>query len=345
MASEELIGEIQKISEILKSPDTNWDVIEITQLLKSLGLQLESLDFDVTGNVEPSSHLSVEIRCGSSKITSKLRNSHPRVCLCPSNGANNSFWEVQGSAPSVSGGNANSNEKSSNLLPDVPKIVDDSVKSLMSVALELFKTAHTINELNIPGKIKKEPEVNGEAEKLNVSVASEATSTPAKDDVFLASIRADNDRDIKIIQQLSEARYKMDQALLMLKFNGRLDGTQNSLLMVTPQKPNACSSPKINLLGLDSLSNRSHKVENKNLSRGKTLTLPPRGDHITQKRRSVGTMGDIGPLKKPSVIHVPALPASGNKKKLAVKENITSNLRKTLTLSQSMPKLPTSSKK
>ncbi|XP_055691411.1 uncharacterized protein LOC129794639 [Lutzomyia longipalpis] len=365
-ASEELIGEIHKISEILKSSDSNWDVIEITQLLKSLGLQLDSVDFEtaVAPNEGTAPHLSVEIRCGTSKIVSRLTSTVKRECICPKYSNNSSFWEVQGIAPSANGvENGNTKEKSSNLLPEISKNTNDCVKTLLDAALHLFKTPATVptttdlvdlhsNKENSVPAVKIEPAAE---ENLNTSSSTQIISPSPKDEVFFANMRADNDRDIRIIQQLSEARYKIDQALLMLKFNGRSDMLHNSLLMNTPQKPSACSSPRVS-------SARKHpyrrddiqgivvnKIENKKTS-AKLSLLPPRDEKIL-KRRSVGSISEQfvrrEPLLPRALPQAPAAPsaAAGVKKKVAVKENITSNLRRSMKLSQSMPKLPSSATK
>lgn len=321
-----------------------------------MGLQLDHLDFDTAANGEtcPNPNLTIEIRCGSSRIVSRLTSQARHQCVCPENGHTSSFWEVQGTAPGALGlKNENTKEKSSNLLPEVSSVVNEGVTTLLNASLHLLKNAKQMNDSKTnDNKENTAPNLIAEdiPKKLDTSSSTQILSASPTDDVFLASIRADNDRDIRIIQQLSEARYKVDQALLMLKFNGKVDGTHNSFLMVTPQKPSASSSPRLSIAKKRSSTlNDPHQIDNHvdRKSIRTALALPPRGEKIL-KRRSVGSIYDHAqPVKRDvPTLRVTQPPGNAaNKKKPAVKENITSNLRKSISMSQSMPKLPTSSKK
>ncbi|XP_059611461.1 uncharacterized protein LOC132258258 [Phlebotomus argentipes] len=320
----ELMAEIKKISDIVSASDSNWDVIEVTQLLKSLGLQLDKLGFDTAAKEGASSGLSVEIRCGTSNIVSKLSQAQ-RICICPENGHNSSFWEVQGTAPGAIK-QEKMDETSSNLLPDISKCVNDGVKALMQAALQLLN--------NKNGQNSDANKENTEPQELNTSSSTQILSSSPKIDVCLKSMRADTDRDIAIIQQLSEARYKVDQALLMLQLNKRTDGIQGSLQMNTPQKPTAASSPHLpSLKKYPSLGLGLNKLSEKP-SVG-ILALPPRKDART--RRSMGSLLDTAPSqlpkKEPPAIRVSVAANSGATPKLKpmVKQNITSSLRKSLT--------------
>lgn len=118
------------------------DAVELTLLLKSLGCRLEFMDYD-TGKVVPNSvpELSIQITCNNSGITSKM-SYKPKKCTCPPQGANNnSFWEVQGTAPAVSQcvlKDISFEETSSNLLPDISKNMTMATRCLVSGLMEAF---------------------------------------------------------------------------------------------------------------------------------------------------------------------------------------------------------------
>lgn len=87
--------------------------------------------------------IQIEIRCNKSGIVSKM--SYKGACTCPDEeaGFNNSYWEVQGSAPSSN----EVHDASSNLLPQLsPRVVQFSrnLIKLIIMAQDNKSTGHNV---------------------------------------------------------------------------------------------------------------------------------------------------------------------------------------------------------
>lgn len=111
------------------------DVMDLTLLLKSMGLKLEYIDFQEEKlNAET---LSVQIACNKSGVLAKL--SYDLVsCSCPDKDyKETSFWEVQGTGPSVF--SKCTNDTSSNLLPEISEKCSMMSKTMLSNLLDYYR--------------------------------------------------------------------------------------------------------------------------------------------------------------------------------------------------------------
>ncbi|XP_065086011.1 uncharacterized protein LOC135708003 [Ochlerotatus camptorhynchus] len=112
------------------------DVMDLTLLLKSMGLKLEYIDFEEEKlNTDT---LSVQIKCNKSGVLAKL--SYDLVnCSCPDkNYKETSFWEVQGTGPSVF--SKCTNDTSSNLLPEISEKCSMVSKAMLSNLLDYYRS-------------------------------------------------------------------------------------------------------------------------------------------------------------------------------------------------------------
>lgn len=112
------------------------DVMDLTLLLKSMGLKLEYIDFEKEKlNADT---LTVQIACNKSGVLAKL--SYDLVdCSCPDkNDKETSFWEVQGTGPSVF--SKFRNDTSSNLLPEISEKCSMVSKAMLSNLLDYYRT-------------------------------------------------------------------------------------------------------------------------------------------------------------------------------------------------------------
>lgn len=114
----------------------NIDVMDLTLLLKSMGLKLEYIDFqDKKNNTDT---LSVQITCNKSGVLAKL-NYDLLNCSCPDrNHKETSFWEVQGTGPSVF--SKCTNDTSSNLLPEISEKCSMVSKAMLSNLLDYYRS-------------------------------------------------------------------------------------------------------------------------------------------------------------------------------------------------------------
>lgn len=114
----------------------NIDVMDLTLLLKSMGLKLEYIDFEE--KKLGADTLSVQIMCNKSGVLAKL--SYDLVnCSCPDrNNKETSFWEVQGTGPSVF--SKCTNDTSSNLLPEISEKCSMVSKAMLSNLLEYYRS-------------------------------------------------------------------------------------------------------------------------------------------------------------------------------------------------------------
>ncbi|XP_062559500.1 TSC22 domain family protein 1-like isoform X2 [Armigeres subalbatus] len=112
------------------------DVMDLTLLLKSMGLKLEYIDFE--NEKSNADTLTVQIACNKSGVLAKL--SYDLVsCSCPDkNDKETSFWEVQGTGPSVF--SKFRNDTSSNLLPEISEKCSMVSKAMLSNLLDYYRT-------------------------------------------------------------------------------------------------------------------------------------------------------------------------------------------------------------
>lgn len=113
------------------------DVIDLTLLLKSMGLKLEFLNFEEQkSNVDT---FSVDIKCNRSGVRAKL--SYDLVeCTCPEKDEKEaSFWEVQGTGPKAF--SKGKNDASSNLLPEVSENCSLVSKAMLTNLLEYYRNS------------------------------------------------------------------------------------------------------------------------------------------------------------------------------------------------------------
>lgn len=112
------------------------DVMDLTLLLKSMGLKLEYIDFEQ--EKQNADTLTVQIACNKSGVLAKL--SYDLVnCSCPDkNDKETSFWEVQGTGPSVF--SKFRNDTSSNLLPEISEKCSMVSKAMLSNLLDYYRT-------------------------------------------------------------------------------------------------------------------------------------------------------------------------------------------------------------
>lgn len=113
------------------------DVIDLTLLLKSIGLKLEYLDFEPEKSNTDT--LTVDIKCNRSGVMARL--SYDLVdCSCPEKDDREaSFWEVQATGPKVF--SKHKNNTSSNLLPEVSENCSIVSKAMLSNLLDYYRTS------------------------------------------------------------------------------------------------------------------------------------------------------------------------------------------------------------
>lgn len=336
----EIIGNSTDII-VEKETVLDFDAVELTLLIKSIGFQLVSLDFDSTPT-EGAREIEVDIKCKESGIHSKLLMSAEK-CTCPTRKAvnNNSFWEVQGIAPStpLDKNKGIIQDTSCNLLPDVSKKTTNLAKTMLTVLLQHYQAdfepkgeqiktidvkqlvdrlqekianddkptesgkvsnneKSTIAEKPIPTKDFISPGDKGETKSHcstplssmnvtpvpssydnttepsvpkillhnssdnveNILIENEKppetcsqnpsesieilATTPTQNEATFEKLNAESERDVCLIQAITDARKQLDSALLMLKCNLTRNLSQNSILTVTPQVTKKPPTPK-----------------------------------------------------------------------------------------------------
>ncbi|XP_058459319.1 uncharacterized protein LOC131435442 [Malaya genurostris] len=113
------------------------DAIDLTLLLKSMGLKLEYLDFEQ--DKSNTDTLIVEIKCNRSGVVARM--SYDLVdCSCPEKDEKEtSFWEVQATGPQVF--SKFKNNTSSNLLPEVSENCSMVSKAMLSNLLDYYRSS------------------------------------------------------------------------------------------------------------------------------------------------------------------------------------------------------------
>ncbi|KFB37804.1 AGAP012040-PA-like protein [Anopheles sinensis] len=130
--------EVQKKScSLERTEPLDIDAINLTLLLKSMGLRLQYLDFEADkGSTD---NLTVTIKCNRSGMRADL--SYELVnCSCPEKtDCESSFWEVQATGPQVF--SKFKNNTSSNLLPDVSESCALVSKAMLSNLLDFYQAS------------------------------------------------------------------------------------------------------------------------------------------------------------------------------------------------------------
>lgn len=129
--------EVQKMRPDYNDGDPlSVDVMDLTLLLKSMGLKLEYIDFQE--EKLSTDTLSVQITCNKSGVLAKLTYDLQN-CGCPDkNYKETSFWEVQGTGPSVF--SKCTNDTSSNLLPEISEKCSMVSKAMLSNLLDYYRS-------------------------------------------------------------------------------------------------------------------------------------------------------------------------------------------------------------
>jgi len=121
--------------------DSKFDIVELTLLLRSLGFRLNSLEFCEPSKEEMEmNEITVQFQCNKTGLLSKLSMKR-NECYCPLKTAVNSFWEIQGVEPSNLDNVKTEvyQDTSCSLLPDVTKNANSFSKSVIMLALNIFR--------------------------------------------------------------------------------------------------------------------------------------------------------------------------------------------------------------
>lgn len=113
------------------------DVIDLTLLLKSMGLKLEFLNFEQEKTNADT--FTVDIKCNRSGVRATLTYDLIE-CTCPEKDEKEaSFWEVQGTGPKHF--SKGKNDTSSNLLPEVSENCSMVSKAMLTNLLDFYKSS------------------------------------------------------------------------------------------------------------------------------------------------------------------------------------------------------------
>lgn len=111
------------------------DVIDLTLLLKSMGMKLEFLNFEQEKSNADT--FTVDVKCNRSGVRAKLTYDLIE-CTCPEKDEKEaSFWEVQGTGPKAF--SKGRNDTSSNLLPEVSENCSMVSKAMLTNLLGFYK--------------------------------------------------------------------------------------------------------------------------------------------------------------------------------------------------------------
>uniref|UniRef100_A0A182MU62 Transcriptional coactivator p15 (PC4) C-terminal domain-containing protein n=1 Tax=Anopheles culicifacies TaxID=139723 RepID=A0A182MU62_9DIPT len=127
----------KKITELERTKPLDIDAINLTLLLKSMGLRLQYLDFEAEKS--NTDNLTITVKCNKSGMKAELSYELLR-CSCPEKtDRDSSFWEVQGTGPKVF--SKFKNNASSNLLPDVSESCALVSKVMLSNLLDFYEAS------------------------------------------------------------------------------------------------------------------------------------------------------------------------------------------------------------
>lgn len=130
--------EVQKKgTELERAKPLDIDAINLTLLLKSMGLRLQYLDFETEKS--NADNLTITVKCNRSGMRAELSYELLR-CSCPEKtDQESSFWEVQGTGPKVF--SKCKNNASSNLLPDVSESCALVSKAMLANLLDYYEAS------------------------------------------------------------------------------------------------------------------------------------------------------------------------------------------------------------
>ncbi|XP_049291929.1 uncharacterized protein LOC125768383 [Anopheles funestus] len=127
----------KKVTELERAKPLDIDAINLTLLLKSMGLRLQYLDFEAEKS--NTDNLTITVKCNKSGMKAELSYDLLR-CSCPEKtDRESSFWEVQGTGPKVF--SKYKNNASSNLLPDVSESCALVSKAMLSNLLDYYEAS------------------------------------------------------------------------------------------------------------------------------------------------------------------------------------------------------------
>uniref|UniRef100_A0A182STS4 Uncharacterized protein n=1 Tax=Anopheles maculatus TaxID=74869 RepID=A0A182STS4_9DIPT len=127
----------KKVTELERTKPLDIDAINLTLLLKSMGLRLQYLDFEAEKS--NTDNLTITVKCNRSGMKAELSYELLR-CSCPEKSdRESSFWEVQGTGPTVF--SKFKNNASSNLLPDVSESCALVSKAMLSNLLDFYEAS------------------------------------------------------------------------------------------------------------------------------------------------------------------------------------------------------------
>uniref|UniRef100_A0A182NPR9 Transcriptional coactivator p15 (PC4) C-terminal domain-containing protein n=1 Tax=Anopheles dirus TaxID=7168 RepID=A0A182NPR9_9DIPT len=127
----------KKRPDLERAKPLDIDAINLTLLLKSMGLRLQYLDFEA--DKSNTDNLTITVKCNRSGMRADLSYELLR-CSCPEkNDQESSFWEVQATGPKVF--SKFKNNTSSNLLPDVSESCALVSKAMLSNLLDFYETS------------------------------------------------------------------------------------------------------------------------------------------------------------------------------------------------------------
>lgn len=121
-------------SIFVQRPDI--DVINITWILKALGFNLDFMDFlpdSISG--DKLQEINIEVKCSVSGLVARL-NYKLEGCVCPKKKDEQTFWEVQGMAPSSK---VKQKDTSSSLLPEMSANCSLVSKAILNNLLKYYK--------------------------------------------------------------------------------------------------------------------------------------------------------------------------------------------------------------
>ncbi|XP_052900396.1 uncharacterized protein LOC128306816 [Anopheles moucheti] len=127
----------KKFTELERTKPLDIDAINLTLLLKSMGLRLQYLDFEAEKS--NTDNLTITVKCNKSGMRAELSYELLR-CSCPEKSdRESSFWQVQGTGPTVF--SKFKNNASSNLLPDVTESCALVSKAMLSNLLDYYEAS------------------------------------------------------------------------------------------------------------------------------------------------------------------------------------------------------------
>lgn len=186
------------------------DVIDLTLLLKSMGLKLEFLNFEQEKTNADT--FTVDIKCNRSGVKATLTYDLIE-CTCPEKDEKEaSFWEVQGTGPKAF--SKGKNDTSSNLLPEVPENCSMVSKAMLTNLLDFYKSSMKSIErgedaLNSPLRVATP----------RICVTSPGTGSPPEGSQFT---------DRNAWNRSTDSDKKMDPALSPMKPKSAADSIPSS---------------------------------------------------------------------------------------------------------------------